>query len=498
MSSDGIDAEQVFSTPCFGYSLDDLIALPGIGACSLDEVNLATKFSRSIPINVPIVSAPMRTVTGAKMAIACALNGGIGVIHSSCTPDEQAREVSLVKRFEYGFIMNPQVLSPGNCVEDLDRLKEKSDCASCLITEGGVMGGKLLGVVTARDTDFLEDRTTKLCDVMTPKARMKVAHEPISLSGAKEQLQKHKVGRLPILNETDELIAMVCRSDLKKNRDYQNAAKDANHQLVVAAAVSAANAFDGDRVRKLVEAGADAIVIDSSHGDTVQQADLIKRMRRDFPTIDIVAGNVATPRQAKPLLDAGADAIRVGVGCSALSSPLEVCAVGRPQGSAVYHVARFVRENYPGVPVIADGGIMTSSQISMALALGASTVMCGTLLAGTTESPGEAYFHGGMRLKTHNGVGCLAYEPPPDTKAARRAGGSLSAASAPPPPSVGCTVVDRGPVSPLLLHLIDGVRRDICRIGVRQVEQLHANLLSGKTRFQVRTGGTLGSMLKGR
>eukprot|EP00927_Polykrikos_kofoidii_P066202 TRINITY_DN61846_c0_g1_i1.p1 TRINITY_DN61846_c0_g1~~TRINITY_DN61846_c0_g1_i1.p1 ORF type:complete len:499 (-),score=88.08 TRINITY_DN61846_c0_g1_i1:170-1666(-) len=494
MSGDGLDADNIFNTPCTGYNFDDLCALPGHASCGVDEVDLSTKFSRTVSLTCPIVASPMECVTEGRMAIACALLGGLGVIHGCSSPDVQAREVSMVKKFEHGFIMNPHVLAPTDTVADFDRIRDEHDCATVLITDAGVMGEKLLGIVTSRDTDFMEDRLTQLGDVMTPKSKLVMGCEPIKLSEAVAQLRQSKKGKLPIVNETGDLVAVVSRSDMKKNIDYPFASKDANQQLLVAAAISPTT-IGGDRVKKLVEAGVDCIVINTSEGgDMIQQADVIKRVRNEFPSIDIVAGNVATPRQAKALLDAGADGLRVGVGVSTLCSPLEACAIGRPQASAVYHVARYARE-FHGVPVCADGGINNSSQISMAMTLGASTVMLGTMLAGTRESPGEGFFHAGMRLKAHRGLGTIETEAPPATAAERREQAVHPRSVRPPPPTVSCAVVEKGSVTDMLPYLLAGVKRDLCRLGVGTVPQLHDDLDKGVSRFQVRTpGAALGAM----
>mmetsp|Transcript_99072 Transcript_99072/g.275855 ORF Transcript_99072/g.275855 Transcript_99072/m.275855 type:complete len:484 (-) Transcript_99072:73-1524(-) len=482
MSVDGLDADTIFNMPCMGYSYDDIISLPGHATHSVEEVDLSTYFSRGVKLNGPIVAAPMDTVCEGRMAITCALMGGIGVIHSQCDPDHQAREVGIVKRYENGFIMDPHVLSPSHTVEDVDRIRQLCDVSTVLVTEGGVMGSRLLGIVTSRDVDFVEDRKTKIADVMTPKPKMTVGHEPISLSEASQKLRASKRGKLPILNEAGELVALVSRGDLKKSRGYPNASTDPNRQLLVAAACPP-RPEEHERVQKLVEAGVDVLVLDSSQGDSVRQVDFLKTVKNQFPSLDVVCGNVVTPRQAKPLLDAGADAIRVGMGCSSLFSAREACAVGRPQGSAVYHVARFAHEQH-GVPVIADGGINTSNQIAMALTLGASTVMCGSLLAGTTESPGDAFFHGGMRLKLYKGMGSVDVMPgQSEPKYALGAADDMRLSNA-----SGCAVVDRGPAASLLPYLLDGVKRDLRRLGVGTVWQLHDGLYNSNIRFHVRVG----------
>ncbi|CAK9088831.1 unnamed protein product [Durusdinium trenchii] len=268
----------------------------------------------------------------------------------------------------------------------------------------GMMGNRFLGIVTSRDIDFIEDRSVRLSEVMTPKAKCLTACEPISLGEALQKLVQSKKGKLPILNEDGELVALVTRSDLKKLKDFPNAAKDANRQLLVGAAVEP-KVSEMERVQRLVEAGMDVLFLEASRSRLEEQAEFIRKVKYQFPGLDVVAGNVVTPKQASPLIQAGADALRVGMGCSSLDSLPEAPAVGRPLGSAVYHVARYASEFK--VPVIADGGVATSAAATIALALGASAVMCGLLLAGTTESPGDAFYHDGSRLKLYKGMSSL-------------------------------------------------------------------------------------------
>eukprot|EP00420_Gonyaulax_spinifera_P006108 CAMPEP_0197937506 /NCGR_PEP_ID=MMETSP1439-20131203/116588_1 /TAXON_ID=66791 /ORGANISM="Gonyaulax spinifera, Strain CCMP409" /LENGTH=488 /DNA_ID=CAMNT_0043560535 /DNA_START=39 /DNA_END=1506 /DNA_ORIENTATION=- len=472
MSVDGLNADAIFNMPCLGFNYDDLISLPGPATYSVGEVDLATSFSRSVKLMTPIVAAPMDTVCEGRLAISCALMGGIGVIHSQCDADTQAKEVLMVKKYGNGFIMDPHVMSQSHTVADIDRLRQISDVSTVLITDQGVMGHRLQGIVTSRDIDFVEDRQVKLGEIMTPKAKMKVLEEPISLSKANEELLKSKRGKLPIINQAGELVAVVSRGDIKKARKFPLAATDPNNQLLVAAAVPP-RPNEITRVRKLVEAGVDAIVLDALQGDSLQQLDFLKRVKHEFPSMDVVCGNIVTPRQAKPLLDAGCDGLRVGMGCSSLFSAHEAIAVGRPQGSAVYHVAKFASEKY-GVPVIADGGIQTASHMSMALTLGAATVMCGSLFAGTSESPGDAFFHDGLRCKLYRGIGSVDVmvsqtDPKygPGLVETMRTG-----------PSTSCAVVDRGSVALMLPYYIDGIKRDLRRLGVSNMWQLHDDLYS--------------------
>lgn len=487
-TNDGLDADSIFNAPSFGYNFDDLVSLPGHATCNVDQVDLATLFSRNLTINNPLVSAPMDSVTEAPMAIALALAGGIGVIHCSCSPVEQAVQVRKVKDFRNGFIMDPFVLSKGHRVSDVDKITAKHGVKTVLVTEGGQLGNKLLGIVTSRDIDYLTDRSVCLDTVMTPREKMIVAKESdggrngLSLSAANQLLRASKKGKMPVVNEASELVAMVSRRDLKKSRDFPFASQDANKQLLVAASCSPLIQLPEtlDRVKRLVEAGVDAIVLDSSQGSSANQVEFLKRVKYDYPTLDIVCGNVVTPRQAKPLLDAGADGIRVGMGCSSLYSGQEIVAVGRPQASAVYHVARFCKELNSQVPVIADGGVQTSAQAAMALTLGASSVMCGSLFAGTDEAPGSSFFHNGMKLKNYRGMGAL--EKMEDAPAI----GTDSQ-------SVACAIIDRGSVKSLLPYLIEGLKKDIRRLGVSNVPQLHEDLYSYNTRFHIRTPGAYGA-----
>jgi len=280
---------------------------------------------------------------------------------------------------------------------------------------------------------------------------------------------------------------MVSRRDLKKSREFPMASQDPNKQLLVAASCPCNLKDDAsimERVHKLVEAGADCLVIDAAQGDSTQQVDFLGKVKSYYPNLDVVCGNVVTPRQAQPLLDAGADGIRVGMGCSSLFSGQEAVAVGRPQASAVYHVARFCRE-YANKPVIADGGVQNGSHISMALILGASTVMCGSLLAGTEESPGESFFHNGLKLKNYRGSGNLELMPstlPNGTSA----GTQLEQ-------GVSCAVVDRGSVKTLLPYLLENVKKELRRLGASSLPNVYQDLYSSAVRFHVRSPGNYGS-----
>uniref|UniRef100_A0A914P1Q2 IMP dehydrogenase n=1 Tax=Panagrolaimus davidi TaxID=227884 RepID=A0A914P1Q2_9BILA len=318
----------------------------------------------------------MDTVTEHEMAITMALHGGIGIIHANFpTPANQANEVSKVKRYKQGFIISPQLT--------------------------GKVGGKLLGLVTSRDIDFINEsryKTTKPSEVMVPRDRLITGGEELELPDAYNILEKEKKGKLPIVNSNDELVALIARTDLKKSRDFPMASYDRQGQLLVGAAI---NTRENSKktVELLVEAGVDVLIIGSSNGASAYQVNLLKWIKEKYPKVQVIAGNVVSMKQAKLLIDSGADALRNGMGSGSIS-------VGRAQGSAVFQVARYARSR--GIPVIADGGIRDVGYITKTIALGASTVMRGRLLAGTNEAPGE-YFWGpnGFRLKKYRGMGSI-------------------------------------------------------------------------------------------
>ena len=393
-----------------GLTYDDFILLPDHISFGVDEVNLATNFTRDIRLSLPFVSSPMDTVTESEMAIYMALLGGIGIVHYNNTIEEQVRHVERAKRFENGFITEPVVLGPEHRIRDVDEIKAKHGFSSIPITEDGTRATKLIGIVTGRDTDFEPNRDLPLRDLMTRNPV--TAPKGISLHEANEVLRRTKKGKLPIVDEAGRIVALVCRSDLVTNEEYPLASKDKLKRLRVGAALSTHDE-DRDRLAELVRVGVDAVVIDSSQGDSIYQAEMIKYIKHKYPEMQVIAGNVVAERQCRNLIAAGADALRVGMGPGSICITQDTVAVGRPQASAVYYCAKAGRE--AGVPIIADGGIASAAHVAKALALGASTVMMGSLLAGTEESPGEYFYENGRRFKRYRGMASAA---------AMRAGGA--------------------------------------------------------------------------
>ena len=383
-----------------GLTYDDVLLVPAYSDVLPRDVKINSYFSKNIPLNIPIVSAAMDTVTESQMAIAMAREGGIGVLHKNMTIEEQAAKVRMVKRSESGMILDPVVLPLTAIVADANRNMQQYKIGGIPIVNEQ---GKLSGIVTNRDLRFEKNDQRPITEVMTSKNLITVK-EGTSLSDAEEILQKHKIEKLPVIDENQNLVGLITFRDITKHTTKPIANKDAFGRLRVAAAVGV-TADAVDRTTALVNAGVDAIVIDTAHGHTKGVASVLKEVKASFPDLDVVVGNIATGAAAKYLVDLGADAVKVGIGPGSICTTRIIAGVGYPQLSAVLQVAEAIKGT--GIPIIADGGIRYTGDIPKAIAAGASSVMLGSLLAGTKESPGETIIFEGRKFKSYRGMGSV-------------------------------------------------------------------------------------------
>ncbi|CAM1367298.1 Inosine-5'-monophosphate dehydrogenase [Tenacibaculum litoreum] len=383
-----------------GLTYDDVLLVPAYSEVLPREVSIQTKFTRNITINVPIVSAAMDTVTESAMAIAIAREGGIGVLHKNMTIEQQAQEVRKVKRAESGMIIDPITLSLSAIVLDAKQAMREHKIGGIPIVDEA---GKLVGIVTNRDLRFEKNNERPIVEVMTSENLVTVA-EGTSLKDAEVILQENKIEKLPVVNDDDKLVGLITFRDITKLTQKPIANKDSYGRLRVAAALGVTQDAV-DRAQALVNAGVDAVIIDTAHGHTKGVVSVLKEVKAKFPELDVVVGNIATPEAAKYLVEAGADAVKVGIGPGSICTTRVVAGVGFPQFSAVLEVAAAIKGS--GVPVIADGGIRYTGDIPKAVAAGADCVMLGSLLAGTKESPGETIIYEGRKFKSYRGMGSV-------------------------------------------------------------------------------------------
>lgn len=383
-----------------GLTYDDVLLIPAYSEILPREVSLQTKFSKNITLNVPIISAAMDTVTESALAIAMAREGGIGVLHKNLTIEQQAIEVRKVKRSEAGMIIDPVTVGKEATVFDAKSLMKEHRIGGIPVVDAK---GILIGIVTNRDLRFEKNNERKIADIMTTKNLVTVA-KGTSLSEAETILQNNKIEKLPVVDTNYKLVGLITFRDIIKVKENPNANKDSFGRLRVAAAIG----VTGDaleRAEALINAGVDALVVDTAHGHTKGVVTVLKKIKAKFPNTDIVVGNIATATAAKYLVEAGADAVKVGIGPGSICTTRIIAGVGYPQLSAVYEVAEAIKGS--GVPVIADGGIRYTGDIPKAIAAGADSVMLGSLLAGTKESPGETIIFEGRKFKSYRGMGSV-------------------------------------------------------------------------------------------
>ena len=455
-------------------TFDDVLLVPAKSEILPREVEIGTQLTKKIRLNIPLLSAGMDTVTSARMAIAMAREGGIGVIHKNMSIELQAQEVDKVKRSEHGIIVDPISLFPTHTLQDASFLMEKYRISGIPITD---QEGKLVGIITNRDMRFETDLTKKIVDVMTTEELI-TGTVGTSLDEAKDILWKNRIEKLPLIDENFHLKGLITIKDIEKTLKYPLAAKDTNGRLLAAAAVGV-GADLYDRVATLVASKVDVIVIDTAHGHSKGVVDAVAKVKKIYPELQIIAGNIATAEAAEDLIKAGADALKVGIGPGSICTTRIIAGIGVPQITAVYDCA-LMASKY-GVPIIADGGVKYSGDIAKAIAAGASTVMIGNLFAGTEESPGDTIIYQGRSYKVYRGMGSLG----------AMADGSKDRyfqenADKLVPEGIEGRIPFKGALSETVFQLIGGLRASMGYCGVRNIEEMKT-----KTRFVRITGAGL-------
>lgn len=447
-----------------GLTFDDVLLIPAYSEVLPREVNLSTRFSRNITLNVPLVSAAMDTVTEAALAIAIAREGGIGVIHKNMSIAEQARQVHAVKRAENGMIYDPVTIKRGSTVADaLNMMREYHIGGIPVVDEDR----KLVGIVTNRDLRFEQNPNRPIDEVMT-KEGLVVTNQSTNLEEAAQILQQHKIEKLPVVDSDNRLVGLVTYKDITKAKDKPYACKDKLGRLRVAAGVGV-TADSMERVDALVEAGVDAIVIDTAHGHSRGVIGVLKAIKEKYPHIDVVVGNIATGEAAKYLVENGADGVKVGIGPGSICTTRVIAGVGVPQLSAVYDVAKALKGT--GVPLIADGGIRYSGDIVKALAAGAYSVMLGGMLAGVEESPGDTIIYNGRKYKSYRGMGSL--EAMEKGSKDRYFQANETDAKKLVPEGIAARVPYKGLLYEVVYQMLGGLRAGMGYCGAPDIERLH-------------------------
>jgi IMP dehydrogenase len=459
-----------------GLTFDDVLLVPEYSEVHPRETQVETQVTRTIRLQMPLLAAAMDTVTESRMAIAMAREGGLGVIHKNMPLERQAQEVDRVKRSESGMIMNPITLSPGHRLRDAHRLMEQFSISGVPIVDEA---DRLVGIITNRDLQFELELDRPIGELMTRESLV-TAPVGTSLDEAEQILHRHRIEKLPVVDEDGTLRGLITVKDIFKRRKYPNASKDEHGRLRVGAAVGT-GASELDRAAALVDAGCDVLVIDTAHGHSVGVLNALERVRERFPDVQIMAGNVGTAEGAAALVERGADAVKVGIGPGSICTTRVVTGVGVPQLTAIMDAVEGVQAS---VPIIADGGIRYSGDIVKALAGGASAVMMGSLLAGTEESPGESFLLEGRRFKTVRGMGSLSAME--EGSADRYFQEDVADTRKFVPEGIEGRVPYKGPVSDVLFQLVGGLRSGMGYCGCPDIDSLRT-----RARFTLITGGGL-------
>ncbi len=466
----GSDGEVPAKFAPLGLTFDDVLLLPGESDMAPQDIDTSSYVSRNVRVNIPLISAAMDKVTEARMAIAMARQGGVGVLHRNLSIEDQADQVDQVKRSESGMVTDPITIRPDATLREADELCGRFRISGVPVTDAA---GKLLGIVTNRDMAFETDRDRRVREVMTPMPLV-TGRVGISRGDAMELLRRHKIEKLPLVDGEGVLKGLITVKDFVKAEKYPNAAKDSEGRLIVGAAVGVAgDAYE--RAQALVEAGADFIVVDTAHGHSRLVGEMVAKIKSNH-SVDVIGGNVATREGAKALIDSGADGVKVGVGPGSICTTRVVAGIGVPQVTAIYEASLAARE--AGVPVIGDGGLQYSGDIAKALVAGADTVMLGSLLAGCEESPGELLFINGKQFKSYRGMGSLgAMQSRGQARSYskdRYFQETVSTDDKLIPEGVEGQVPYRGPLGAVVHQLVGGLRQSMFYVGGRTVPELKA------------------------
>ena len=446
-------------------TFDDVLLVPGYSEVTAKDVSLKTRLSRSICLNIPLVSAAMDTVTESRLAIALAQDGGIGIIHKSMSIDNQASEVRAVKKYESGVVKDPITIDSSASIKELVDLTSVHNISGVPVLEKGV----LVGIVTARDVRFEPSLKSPVSAIMTPKDRLVTVFEGAKLDEIKSLLHKHRIEKILVVNKSFDLRGLITVKDIGKAEKYPNACKDDQGRLRVGASIGTSPDTD-DRIAALVKAGVDVLVIDTAHGHSLNVINLVKKIKSQFPSIDVIAGNIASADAALTLVEAGADGVKVGIGPGSICTTRIITGIGVPQITAIANVVEALKNK--GIPVIADGGIRFSGDISKALAAGAHSVMMGSIFAGTAESPGEIEFYEGRTYKSYRGMGSMGAMTQTIGSSDRYFQDATRGAEKLVPEGIEGRVPYKGPISSIIHQMMGGVRSSMGYTGSPDIETL--------------------------
>ena len=444
-------------------TFDDVLLVPGYSDIIPKDTSLKTRLTRNISLNIPLLSAAMDTVTESRLAIAMAQEGGIGIIHKNLSPKEQAREVARVKRFESGVLRDPITIPPTMKIREVIALTEQYGVSGFPVVEGKTV----VGIITNRDLRFEEELDAEVRLKMTPREKLVTVKEGADTQEAKRLMNKHRLERVVVVDDAFELRGLITVKDIQKSTEHPSASKDQQGKLLAGAAVGVGEDND-ERIELLVAAGVDVLVVDTAHGHSQGVLDRVKWIKKHFPNVDVIGGNIATAAAAKALLEYGADAVKVGIGPGSICTTRIVAGVGVPQISAIANVAQALKGT--GVPCIADGGVRFSGDISKALAAGASSVMMGSMFAGTEEAPGEVILYQGRSYKSYRGMGSIGAMA--DGSADRYFQDAASKSDKFVPEGIEGRVPYKGSVLAILFQLVGGVRQSMGYCGCRTIDEL--------------------------